>query len=600
MKIKKYKSIIHDNIVAKDIVMLVGCGISALYPTDLPLGKELTDYILTKSLGEDSFEFLIEKWNKLNNIIKNETNVNIPLMRLELILNCVNQVDEEFKIKNVLQGFYSFTKIKPNKNHFYLSNLFKEGAEIITANFDCAVENALGIDYTVVEDMGVDVTINQYGKIYHFHGIGGDDKRLGATISTIKSGFSKEFEIFLDNILREKILICVGYSFSDFLDMNVFLKKQENKKYRKVIFFQHGDDVDSDLITKLEKLFLNFKDVTILYGNTSEFLCDISHSRFIKVNDNKVVDWKSTFENIFCDSRNKMFYLLKIFNQCGINISDEMTWLGNNRKQIINKIITSVPEEIKSQKYVEDLQDRNKTILSDIVDIAKKSGYQGDDYNFINQIYTNLTAKSGVRFEAAHMDFKDILNYFDKNDFEKNNVADQYVYAYLRITKEKIVNYICDGCHNEELSDLQFLWEIGSKLVNFNVKKFTYISFYIDICRRFSFLSSVLKYCKIGDLERYEKKQIEMSMEICAMESVVMTYLNSALNILTYFLGEMDYDKLRYAKHKIDVAKNCSSLLNDVRIEVKAKNYENNINKLINIYEQEKCLNSSILLDFLE
>ena len=45
--------------------------------------------------------------------------VNVPLMRLELILNCVNHVDEEFGSERVLQGFYSFVKVNPNRNHFY-------------------------------------------------------------------------------------------------------------------------------------------------------------------------------------------------------------------------------------------------------------------------------------------------------------------------------------------------------------------------------------------------------------------------------------------------------------------------------------------------
>lgn len=599
MEVIKYKKELVKNISANDIALLIGCGISVSYPTRLPLGKELTDYILIKSLGNKTFDFLIDKWNKINQIIRNESGVNVPLMRLELILNCVNHVDEEFGSERVLQGFYSFVKVNPNRNHFYLSKLLKDGAEIITANFDCAIENALKIKYTIKKEMGIDTTISKFGKIYHFHGIGGDDELLGATISNIKSGFSRDFEEFLSELLEKRILICIGYSFSDFLDMNVFLKKQGKERYRKVIFFQHGDNIDIELTVKLKNLFCCFKEILLVYGDTMEFLSDISHLKCNETINDYVVDWKYIFKNIYKNNGNKIFYLLKIFNQSGINISDEMVWLGKNREEIIHKIISKVPQNMKNEKYIGELKDRNKTILSDIVDIANKSEYQRADYSQIHQIYEKLTAKSGVRFEAFNKEYNDILYYFERENFENCNVADQYVYAYIRIVNEQIVNYVCNGRIQQDLTKLQHLWKIGYNLIKLNVKKFTYISFYIDVCRSFTFLSTILKYMDINELKVCEKKQIEMSLEICAMESVVKIYLNSSLNILTYFINDRDEEKLKYAMHKIDIAKRCADLLNDIRIQEKVKIYKNILSQVVDDYNKNKQFDDKLLLKFI-
>lgn len=346
-------------------------------------------------------------------------------------------------------------------------------------------------------------------------------------------------------------------------------------------------------------MFCCFKEAVILFGDATEFLSDISNFKCDYINNNDVVDWKHIFEKIFDNNNNKIFYLLKIFNQCGINISDEMIWLGKNRNEIIHKIISEIPQNMKSEIYIGGLHDRNKTILSVIVDISKKSGYEGKDFKEIQQIYAKLTAKSGVRFEAVNKDYNDILYYFKKTDFERSNVADQYVYAYIRVVKEKIVNYIDGGSLQENVFELHCLWNIGFNLIKLNMKKFAYISFYVDIYRCFCFLSAVLKCVNINDLFVYERKQIEISLEICAMESVVKTYLNSALNILTFYFDSIDDKKLKFAMHKIQVAKRCAYLLNDIRIHEQVKLYEDNFGYVIKCYRKNKKLDNKILLKFI-
>ena len=103
----------------------------------------------------------------------------------------------------------------------------------------------------------------------------------------------------------------------------------------------------------------------------------------------------------------------------------------------------------------------------------------------------------------------------------------------------------------------------------------------------------------INELKVCEKKQIEMSLEICAMESVVKIYLNSSLNILTYFINDRDEEKLKYAMHKIDIAKRCADLLNDIRIQEKVKIYKNILSQVVDDYNKNKQFDDKLLLKFI-
>ena len=46
----------------KDIVFIVGAGISKGYPSNIPLGKELTEYILQKSCGKSESDCIFNLW----------------------------------------------------------------------------------------------------------------------------------------------------------------------------------------------------------------------------------------------------------------------------------------------------------------------------------------------------------------------------------------------------------------------------------------------------------------------------------------------------------------------------------------------------------
>ena len=111
----------------RNVVFWVGAGIDADAPTSLPLGEELTNFVLKQTV--DYAEDFI--------------NAN---PRLETIFNCIRLLEENIVSKTVdnpfLMGMQSFWYVQPNNNHFFLASKIKEGASVVTCNFDNCISMA--------------------------------------------------------------------------------------------------------------------------------------------------------------------------------------------------------------------------------------------------------------------------------------------------------------------------------------------------------------------------------------------------------------------------------------------------------------------------
>ena len=165
-------------------IFWVGCGVSINYPTSLPSGKALTEFYVNHALGEDCGKIFFEKWNALSDCIlrisKDKTlhkyEINAPLPRLEFIINCIDDVDIELQYAGIhnnrmLYGLSSMDHAPPNKNHYLISLLAENGATIITANFDTAIEKCFQ-NYPklkIIYDIPVYETCKS--RIFHYHGI---------------------------------------------------------------------------------------------------------------------------------------------------------------------------------------------------------------------------------------------------------------------------------------------------------------------------------------------------------------------------------------------------------------------------------------------
>lgn len=285
----------------RNVVFWVGAGIDADAPTSLPLGEELTNFVLKQTV--DYAEDFI--------------NAN---PRLETIFNCIRLLEENIVSKTVdnpfLMGMQSFWYVQPNNNHFFLASKIKEGASVVTCNFDNCISMAYktlgygelrlideGNGYYIMED----IVDKNAGKLYYYHGIANDIKTLGVTLSQLENGLHKNFSKQIVNWLDEKRLFCFsGYSGSDDLDVNVFFRTVEKRSGTKAIFLKYSKktatptySLDGIRDSKI-RLILNAFDEGVYYETENDKVWQME--KFRKPTDElSAMTWKESYMNALSD-----------------------------------------------------------------------------------------------------------------------------------------------------------------------------------------------------------------------------------------------------------------------------------------------------------
>lgn len=127
------------------LVLWLGAGIDNDNPTCLPLGNDLTYYMLKKSSPQHILR-------QITSVSKDDEKDIIKDIygcpRLESVMECFSAV-ENVLIKKVsdkphplLQGLSVFGDRKLNLNHFLIAELLKKGANVVTTNYDYCIPNA--------------------------------------------------------------------------------------------------------------------------------------------------------------------------------------------------------------------------------------------------------------------------------------------------------------------------------------------------------------------------------------------------------------------------------------------------------------------------
>ncbi len=581
------------------LIILVGAGISIASPTKLPSGKALTEYYLESCIGKELANEIMNRWEKINEIIYRVNGFESSLIRLEFIIGCINDVDIEFKYNPFISGFKQFVNVNSNKNHYYLAELLKRGCKIITPNFDCGIEKVFDKFYTTVQ-LGIPSSIVKNGTIYHYHGIGTQYEHLGATIGEIKKGLKKEFRNQLKKWFEQGYsIISVGFSCSDYFDMTPFFETLTREAYTgTAIFFQHGDKVEKEVENKIQKFYGAFKDRKIIYGDTTTFLNDLcvyaggDDCGDIDYDINKEVEWKKQFEQIKSEKRERLFYLIKLLNQSGLNLGREFFEHSHKSRMLIkfnnmNEVLEYAMQQLKdidAEVYIENLEDRNKSIFSDIVDMCRQNNYSSNNYRKIESAYQMLTQKNGVRKESKEIRYSELVEHIRKSELVLENFVTVYVYAFNRISKEQIKNILNQGTIKTNDEKIMELYNCATKMLQLPFYEYEYISYYISITKIYNIFCIMLE--KENDIDKTENFIVNIALEICGLGLVVKIYFNTVLQNMMLFFKRKEWIYFKKVKEKMQIIKECIEITGSYEL-MSLWNKKNNIIQAIE--EKYKC-----------
>lgn len=126
---------------AKDITFLVGAGISKLASSNIPLGFELTKYILEQSCGLEESQCIFKTWENFSNTIQSyNKKLKFSILRLETILGCINGLDNITHQRIILYALKSFKNVPFNHNHLILSHFLKTVLILKRLNFHFSIQ----------------------------------------------------------------------------------------------------------------------------------------------------------------------------------------------------------------------------------------------------------------------------------------------------------------------------------------------------------------------------------------------------------------------------------------------------------------------------
>lgn len=316
--------------------LLVGAGISLDSPSNLLDGWNFMFEVLKRCAPTELDSFIEMPTHELKNsdlwksswilsILSQHDNVYArpgEQLRFEVLMGWLKQsgMDKELKVLDCLDYCQS-----PNKNHYLIANLIKNGNTVITTNFDTLIEQAyeeLFTDGTPLKVAFMDEDFAQNGSsnkeipiLWKIHGSISHKKvntkfSIQATYTSIRSKMlSENKSLFLKNVLRKADFYVLGYSGWDDLDiMPIICDTHSNKN----LFWVEHKDLQAPIVKHKTEINRNLK---------KKYRLDlIGKNRLI----NNIVDEETpirTPDNIFLISGNTSDILETITKTCYSNLS---------------------------------------------------------------------------------------------------------------------------------------------------------------------------------------------------------------------------------------------------------------------------------------
>ncbi|WP_439663856.1 hypothetical protein ACSHWB_21860 [Lentzea sp. HUAS TT2] len=217
----------------EDVTVLSGAGISVEGPSSLPTGWELTKRVFDAYFLPDTLARMLRHhravgWLEVPSCAANKASGDPRPPRLETVLGVVARIYGEHSVDEIVADVATAS---PNRLHDFLGRHLAAGGGHLTANFDECIETAAAASGSGWRT----------SDLLHFHGaVGG---KLGATLTRIEKGFSPALAAeFTDLLTARPFLIVVGYSGSDFFDVNASVMALPPDALRgiQVVWLQHN------------------------------------------------------------------------------------------------------------------------------------------------------------------------------------------------------------------------------------------------------------------------------------------------------------------------------------------------------------------------
>ena len=484
---------------AKDILFVVGAGVSKNSPSNIPLGYELTKYILDLACGEDESKVFINTWKEFSDEVnKYDSNLSFPIPRLETILGCIDELDNMLSRKPILSGIADWAKVPPNDNHYILSKFLNEGSNIITTNFDLGIENAYKNHFGPLKHQtidGISIFSNKNsGSICHIHGCAIDEiKQLGATIKRVKNGFSEKIETLLKRAInKSNLIIFVGYSVSDSFDITPFF---QNIHGTNILFIQHT--INTDLPTSFPA---NLKKIAS--HSTNLFKIGYDTTDFLKLLSNNILE-NITFHSSVSNVE---------FNWTNGFLNNNSAY--NKDDQILNFLSLRYHLGISTDIFIKNRPTIQREIDNTYVTINNKNPRIEDYYKQATRSFTQLKSnettqpKTVIHCKEKYINKEHLILLKDECEY----FIDKYANLQLPISKTDYLR-------------MEWLLNLLNEYSLYTFKDVQYISYIIASLKYASAFSALLKK---GCHPEYAQNELILALDISYIEGTIAALVHLA------------------------------------------------------------------------
>lgn len=563
---------IYNTIDISKTILFIGAGVSMDQPSCLPSGYELTHYILRQCIGDIRAENLKNICDNCYNILDATSQIK-GAIRLESIINYISVFEEEIMGEQfLLNGFKSFESIPSNQNHYLISKIREFGSIVLTSNYDLCIERMYDSPYTFEVKNGVSVVCQQgINPVYHFHGIPENVTDLGATIKRIKSGLPINFSDYLKSKFENGYnIIYIGYSGSDFFDIDIFFDHIADEKYDGIgIFYQYGNTIDDFQKTKAQKLISNFTKSEILFGNPTDYLKTLyeAYTNQIVPADIKLLTtidqkWYVKFEEIFDDiediSMYRDFATIYLCHFFGVNISKIDPDWPKTLEMTSDYLLDSLKYTYFDEIQYGNLTTQNPiTYIYDVFKLVEISDYSKliENFNAIKILHNSYTG--GVLNLSKMFTLDSLIQEISRHQGSQSFSTHQ-VFAINRICEEYITNAMSVAHDKINIEALTQLLNCCNEFLKYDYIQYQYISYYTSIQKKKNILMALLNINT--KCIQFEKSMMRIASEVGSFTEIIKVYINYV--IARYLEGTSDSSKYEIAKY-MNTAENLAQEIGD-------------------------------------
>lgn len=321
----------------EEFVFWCGAGLSALEPSNLPLGKELVDFVLAELVDESFAREISAILNSVDTFFS-ELGIEIGnCLRLESVISELSLLEKNMKPNHrndlkFLDSLVAFQEAPYNINHLLLAILVSHGSCVVTTNYDLGIKKALDEMCPNMfrfekykEGQYVYKSDNErMGMIFHIHGIAPVPNELGITYQTASRLFHPKLRSYLDFWIENKRkFVFLGYSCGDNYDVERYFNgigQSYNLVKAEAIYVQRRLKDHGGAVNRYLRCFS--KSYVVTMGIEDFLKCVLKDTLNIKfdINDTVAFNWKEKIADLIGISDElKGILFFRICKLTGIN-----------------------------------------------------------------------------------------------------------------------------------------------------------------------------------------------------------------------------------------------------------------------------------------